>query len=165
MRDVEFEISNIGQSSVISKTVGPPALAIAAATRIISRDSNPPGSVAVTPGAAELSITLKLKLRYCPSVPSQTRRTSSFITASKPRSNTWNIGTNFRFRSFARSKWSLGLNEFRAPMCDVFSGARFSNSVIRAIAQVVRFLSPAQESDMSKCAPRCIYPIFFSAPK
>ena len=41
---------------------------IISAIRIISRDSSPPGSVDVIPGAAEASMTLKLKLTYCASV-------------------------------------------------------------------------------------------------
>ena len=46
---------------------------IISAIRIISRDSSPPGSVDVTPGAAEASMTLKLKLTYCASVSFHTR--------------------------------------------------------------------------------------------
>src|SRR4029079_14693622 len=57
-----------------------------AAPRPISRLSSPPGSVAVTPGAAEASMTLKSKERYCASVPPQTLPTASRVTASMPRS-------------------------------------------------------------------------------
>jgi hypothetical protein len=84
--------SKIGQSSVMSMTPSEPREPSAPATRMISRDSSPPGSAAVTPGAAEASMTLKLKLRYCASVPSQTRATASSATASMPRSNTSNMG-------------------------------------------------------------------------
>ena len=74
------------------RALGPPAALIFAATRMISRASRPPGSVAVTPGAEDESMTLKLKLRYCASVSSHTLLTTSSMTVSTPRSRTSNMG-------------------------------------------------------------------------